>query len=113
MMIARFSAALAVCFATVLGWASQAQVAPNAADGPAAAESARYRAELQAFQQAVWIEENGGRHALESTQHPVQLPAFKEYRYPQVLRVLHQELLVTSSNKDQNEPINCNEIVRI
>jgi hypothetical protein len=111
-MIARFSAALAVCFATMLGWASQAQLAPNAAEGPAAAELARYRAELQAFQQPIWIEENGGRHALEGTQHPVRLPAFNEYRYPRVLRVLHQELLVISSNKNQNEPINRNEILK-
>jgi hypothetical protein len=43
---------------------------------------------------AVWIEENGGRRALEGTDCAVRLPAFNEYRYPQVLRVLHQELLV-------------------
>lgn len=164
----RAKAALAVGFATILGWASQAQVALNDTKSPAAAELAKYRTELQAFraefggarelpdtpfflfgmgqrakfvykagslvsattgkllqqwpvknativppvycvtittasgvsvrisedEQAVWIEENGGRRALEGTQHPVRLPDFKEYRYPQVLRVLHQELLV-------------------
>jgi hypothetical protein len=168
MMIASIIAAVAVCFATMLGWPLQAQVVPSAAEGPAKAELANYRAELQAFrmefggsrelpdapfflfgmgkrpkflykagalisattgkalqqwpvktstivppaycvaittvagasvriledEEAVWVEENGGRHPLEGTQHPVQLPAFKEYRYPQVLRVLHQELLV-------------------
>ena len=45
-------------------------------------------------EQAVWIEENGGRRALEGTRHPVHLPDFQEYHYPQVLRVLHQELLM-------------------
>jgi len=168
MNIAGFKVALALGFATLLGWALQAQVAPNAAEGLAAAELARYRAELQAFraefggagelpdtpfflfgmgkrakllyktgslvsattgkvlqkwpvktatiippaycvaiatvsgaslrivedEQAVWIEDNGGRRAIEGTQYPVHLPDFKEYRYPQVLRVLHQELLV-------------------
>jgi len=52
--------------------------------------------------QAIWIEENGGRHALEDTHYPVRLPTFKEYRYPQVLRVLHQELLV---NVIQGKPV--------
>jgi hypothetical protein len=45
-------------------------------------------------EQAVWIEEKGARRAVDGTEHPVRLPDFKEYRYPQVLRVLHQELLV-------------------
>jgi len=49
-------------------------------------------------EQAVWIEENGGRRLVEGTQHPVRLPDFKEYRYPRVLRVLHQELLVNVIN---------------
>jgi hypothetical protein len=168
MTIAKINAALAVCFATMLDWSLQAQVATNTAEGPAAAELANYQAEVQAFrsefggsrelpdapfflfgmgkrakllykagslvsattgkvlqkwpaktstivppaycvaittvsgasvrivedERAVWIEENAGRHALEGTQHPVRLPAFRECRYPQVLRVLHQELLV-------------------
>lgn len=43
---------------------------------------------------AVWIEENGRREAIEGTRQPLRLPAFDEYRYPRVMRVLHQELLV-------------------
>lgn len=42
----------------------------------------------------VWIEEAGGRVSLPGTELPVKLPWFEGYRYPQVLRVLHQELLV-------------------
>ena len=45
-------------------------------------------------EQAVWVEEDGRREAIEGTQKPVRLPRFEEYRYPQVMRVLHQELLV-------------------
>jgi len=43
MMIANINAALAVCLATMLGWPLQAQVAPNGAETPAAAELAKYR----------------------------------------------------------------------
>jgi hypothetical protein len=42
----------------------------------------------------VWIEENGQRRPVANTQNHVHLPAFEGHRYPQVLRVLHQELLV-------------------
>ncbi len=43
---------------------------------------------------AVWIEEAGRRTALDGTRAGVKLPAFAGHRYAQVLRVLHQELLV-------------------
>jgi hypothetical protein len=43
---------------------------------------------------AVWIEEDGRRVPVAGTQKPLHLPAFEGHRYPQVLRVLHQELLV-------------------
>jgi len=167
-MAGRTKAVLAVCVAATLGWALQAQVAPNTVEILAATELARYRAELSAFraefgggyelpdvpfflfgmgnrtkllyragslvsattgkvlrqwkvktgtivppaycvalttpagasiriqedEQAVWIEENGSRHDVEGTKSPVHLPDFHDCRYPQVLRVLHQELLV-------------------
>ena len=44
--------------------------------------------------QAIWIEEDGRRQPVVHSQAPICLPAFGEYRYPRVLRVLHQELLV-------------------
>jgi hypothetical protein len=44
--------------------------------------------------QTIWIEEDGRRRPLKHSQIPICLPAFGEYRYPRVLRVLHQELLV-------------------
>jgi len=44
--------------------------------------------------QAIWIEEEGRRKPVERSQIPIRLPGFGEYRYPRVLRVLHQELLV-------------------
>ena len=42
----------------------------------------------------VWVEEAGRRECLRGTDRPVRLPAFAEHRYPQVMRVLHHELLV-------------------
>lgn len=42
----------------------------------------------------VWIEENGLRQRIAKTQSFVHLPTFEDYRYPRILRVLHQELLV-------------------
>ena len=45
-------------------------------------------------EEAVWIEEKGGRTALDGTRSPVKLPAFSENKYPRVLRVLHHELLI-------------------
>ena len=45
-------------------------------------------------EQAVWIEEGGRRTALEGTRQPVKLPTFAGKKFPRVLRVLHQELLV-------------------
>jgi hypothetical protein len=49
---------------------------------------------LREDEEALWIEENGRRTAIEGTRHPVKLPAFAGNRYARVLRVLHQELLV-------------------
>ena len=43
---------------------------------------------------AVWIEEGGKRAAVDGTIAPLKLPSFDRYRYPRVMRVLHQELLV-------------------
>ena len=43
---------------------------------------------------AVWLEENGQRTALAGTKSAVKLPNFAGKRFPSVLRVLHQELLV-------------------
>ena len=45
-------------------------------------------------EKAIWIEEDGRRQPVAHSQTPICLPAFGEYRYPRVLRVLHQELLV-------------------
>ncbi len=45
-------------------------------------------------EEAVWIEEGNRRVAVEGTRAAVKLPAFAGHRYAQVLRVLHQELLV-------------------
>lgn len=53
-------------------------------------------------EQAVWIEENGRRTPVSGTQTPVRLPTFAGRRYPQILRVLHQELLV---NVIQGRPV--------
>ena len=43
---------------------------------------------------AVWLEQGGQRTAVEGTKSPVKLPDFAGKKYPLVLRVLHQELLV-------------------
>ena len=45
-------------------------------------------------EQAVWIEENGTRKAIEGTRSAVHLPTFSGTRFPYVLRVLHQEMLI-------------------
>ncbi len=45
-------------------------------------------------EEAFWIEEGGQRISVEGTRAPVKLPTFAGRRYAQVLRVLHQELLV-------------------
>jgi len=42
----------------------------------------------------VWIEEGGKRVAIPGTTAPARLPNFAEFKYPAVMRVLHQELLV-------------------
>jgi hypothetical protein len=42
----------------------------------------------------VWICEVKTRRRLDGTESPVTLPTFTGYRFPSVLRVLHQELLV-------------------
>jgi hypothetical protein len=49
---------------------------------------------LREDSEAVWIEHGGQRAALDGTRSPVNLPDFKGKRFPRVLRVLHQELLV-------------------
>jgi hypothetical protein len=50
--------------------------------------------ELREDDQAVWLEEGNHRRALEGTEHPLRLPEFVGKKFPSVLRVLHQELLV-------------------
>jgi hypothetical protein len=45
-------------------------------------------------EQGIWIEEKGRRQRWEHSETPVRLPAFAGSRYPLVLRVLHQELLI-------------------
>ena len=49
---------------------------------------------LREDEEAVWIEENGKRTAIDGTRSPLKLPAFAGNKYARVLRVLHQELLV-------------------
>lgn len=44
--------------------------------------------------EAVWLEQGGQRTSLEGTKSAVRLPDFAGKKFPQVLRVLHQELLV-------------------
>ena len=53
-------------------------------------------------EKGVWIEEAGRRELLPGASKPVRLPDFKEHLYPQVMRVLHQELLV---NVTTNGPV--------
>jgi hypothetical protein len=45
-------------------------------------------------EQGVWIEERGQREPVAGTRRPVRLPKFDGYLFPQILRVLHQEMLV-------------------
>ncbi|MDP2334887.1 MAG: hypothetical protein Q8N05_00255 [Bacteroidota bacterium] len=47
---------------------------------------------------AVWIVENKIRMAVPGTETLLQLPDFKEYKYPQILKVLHQEILINIIN---------------
>lgn len=49
---------------------------------------------LREDEHAVWIEAGGRRERVDGTDSPVRLPDFAGHRYAQVLRVLHQELLV-------------------
>ncbi len=49
---------------------------------------------LREDSEAVWLEQGGQRTALEGTKSPVKLPDFAGKKFPRVLRVLHQELLV-------------------
>ena len=44
--------------------------------------------------EAIWLDQGGQRTALEGTRSAVRLPDFAGKKFPQVLRVLHQELLV-------------------
>jgi hypothetical protein len=46
--------------------------------------------------------EDGKRELLPGTTAPVRLPAFREFKYPAIMRVLHQELLV---NVTTNGPV--------
>ena len=49
---------------------------------------------LREDSEAVWLEQSGQRTALEGTRSPVKLPDFAGKKFPRVLRVLHQEMLV-------------------
>lgn len=49
---------------------------------------------LREDSEAVWIQQGGRRTAIEGTASAVRLPDFAGKKYPRVLRVLHQELLV-------------------
>ena len=49
---------------------------------------------LREDSEAVWLEQGGQRTGLEGTKSAVRLPDFAGKKFPQVLRVLHQELLV-------------------
>jgi hypothetical protein len=49
---------------------------------------------LREDSEAVWLEQGGQRTVLDGTKSPVRLPDFTGKRFPRVLRVLHQELLV-------------------
>jgi hypothetical protein len=49
---------------------------------------------LREDSEAVWIEQGGQRTALDGTTSPVKLPDFHGKKFPRLLRVLHQELLV-------------------
>ena len=49
---------------------------------------------LREDSEAVWLEQGGQRTALEGTKSAVKLPDFAGTKFPRVLRVLHQELLV-------------------
>lgn len=49
---------------------------------------------LREDSEAVWVEQGGQRTVLEGTKSPVKLPDFAGKKFPRVLRVLHQELLV-------------------
>jgi hypothetical protein len=45
-------------------------------------------------EQGISIDENGELTWVERSKVPVQLPSFSEFRYPSVMRVLHQEIMV-------------------
>lgn len=49
---------------------------------------------LREDSEAVWLEQGRQRTALEGTKSSVKLPDFAGKKFPRVLRVLHQELLV-------------------
>ena len=49
---------------------------------------------LREDSEAVWLEQGGQRTAVEGTRSPLKLPDFADKKFPRVLRVLHQELLV-------------------
>ena len=49
---------------------------------------------LREDSEAVWLEQGGQRTPLEGTKSAVKLPDFAGKKFPRVLRVLHQELLV-------------------
>jgi hypothetical protein len=45
-------------------------------------------------EEAVWIREGNRTYPLTGTQKKVNLPDFQEYRYPEIMKVLHQEILI-------------------
>ena len=49
---------------------------------------------LREDENGFWIEDGNGRKLISGTDAPVRLPQFEEFRFPMVMRVLHQELLV-------------------
>jgi uncharacterized protein len=51
-------------------------------------------AQIREDERGVWIVEDGRQTLLEGTDAQVNLPPFEGHRYPRIMRVLHQELLV-------------------
>jgi hypothetical protein len=52
------------------------------------------RVEIREDKDAVWIDENGERLAVEGTSSRLELPDFRGFRYGRVMKVLHHEILV-------------------
>ena len=45
-------------------------------------------------EQAVWISENKRKISVTGTETGLKLPDFKQYKYPSILKVLHEEILI-------------------